>query len=215
MMGSFADYSLTPSRKQFPDIFNYRPPLFEEEERARTDLDRILATIARQCKSGRELEQNEEVVILLHGFSEDRVEVSRELPYASLRLGEDRFLWIKKYLVIDGRPVLVFVDPRGGQGLTEESRRVVYSAMNAGVREIDSDFRDARMLIIQLPRLHGCRFLRLHWGDGEPLFSYAELQEMATVTERLWIEAQIVHERRRRGGGGGVGGATGTTGPLL
>lgn len=208
MTGSFAPYTLSPVRRAFPDIFNLELPLLSRLPHAHADISRILESVGKRCRPGREKEQNEEVAILLHAFSMADVQASRSLPYTGLKLGESRAFWQPKYLIIDGRPVLFQVDPRGSVGLTAEARRVFFSGMDVGVRRVDSDFEDARLLIVQLPRIQNRRHIKLHWADNVELFSYAELQAKSAVTETLWSAAQHEQERRRRGGD--EGGRTGT-----
>lgn len=201
MTGSFAPYTLSPVRRAFPDIFNLELPLFSRLHHAHAEISQILDAVGRRCKPGTEKEQNEEVAILLHAFSMRDVEASRALPYTSLKLGETRSFWQPKYLVMGGRPVLFQIDPRGAVSLTAEARRVVFSGMDVGVRQIDSDFEDARLLIVQLPRIKGRRHLKLHWGDDVELFSYSELEAKSAVTEALWLSAQYEQERRKRDDG--------------
>jgi len=207
MTASYAPYSLSPVRARLPDIFNLEMPLFGGLEHSRVPLTLVHRILERACRPGFELEQNQEVAEVLHEFSTEHVTISRPLPYGSLRLGQDRSLWQKGYLVIDGRPVLFQIDARGSDGLDPEARRVVFSGMHAGVREVDDDFTNARLLIIQVPRIRGVRKPRLHWGDEVELLDYRRLVAMAEVTESLWIEAQREQERRRRGSTGGAAGA--------
>lgn len=209
MTSSFAPYSLSPVRRAFGDIFNLELPLFARLEQAHAEISTILDAVGKRCKPGTEKEQNEEVAILLHAFSTRDVEISRPLPYTSLKLGESRAFWQPRYLVIGGKPILFEIDPRGAVNLGTEARRVVFSGMDVGIRQIDSDFEDARLLIIQLPRIKGRRHIKLHWGDDVDLFSYAELQAKSAVTEGLWLSAQAEQERRKRSG------ASDRTGTLL
>lgn len=198
MTGSFAPYTLAPVRRAFPDIFKWELPLFSRLDHVHSEITQILDSVGRRCRPGAEKEQNEEVAMLLHAFSSRDVEASRALQYTSLRLGEYRSFWQPKYLVIDGRPVIFQIDPRGSVFLTAEARRVVFSGMDVGVRQIDSDFEDARLLIVQLPRIKGRRHIRLHWGDEVSLMSYDELQSKSAVTEGLWLAAQYEQDRRKR-----------------
>jgi hypothetical protein len=209
MTGTFAPYTLTPVRRAFPDIFNLEMPLFSGASHEHVDISRILESVGKRCRSEFEKEQNEEVAILLHSLSMSKVQASRSLNYTSLKLGENRPFWQPKYLVMDGRPVIFQVDPRGTEGLTAEARRIFFSGMDIGVRQIDTDFEDARLLVIHLPRIRGRRHLRLHWADDIDLLSYTELQEKSAVTESLWLAAQHEQERQKRGSSG-----TGT-GPLI
>lgn len=205
MVSSYAPYSLNPVRSRFPDIFNLEAPLFAGMDHSHAKWEAILEGLLKSCRAGLEMEQNGLVALMLHEFALARVSLSRSLPYRSLRLGEDRPLWQPSYLVIDDKPVLFQVEPRGTDGFTGEARRVVFSAMNAGVRDVDTDFEDARLLIIQLPRTGDTRSLRLYWGDDVPLFSYGDLREMATRTESIWVAVQEEQERRRRGGSEATG----------
>lgn len=199
MTASFAPYSLAPVRQSFPDIFNQELPLFERFSHVHGEITQILSDIDRRSRSAQEGEQNQEAAILLHSFSTSQVQISRDLPYRGLRLGEFRAFWQPRYLVVDGQIALFHVDPRGAAGLTADARRVYFSAMDVGVRQVDPDFENARLLVVQLPRgKSGLRSLKLHWGDAVDLMSYDELQARSAVTERLWLAAQEEQERRRR-----------------
>lgn len=204
MTGTFSEYTLMPTRRRYSDIFNLELPLFSGLSHAHVPWEVVEGVLKKECRPGTEFEQNCLVSSLLHGFATERVTVSRPLPYVGLRLGQERKPWIAKYLVVDGRPVLVSVDPRGGNGLTPAARQAVFSAMHVGVRELDSEFAQAALLILQTPHRgrgeHKTRTLRVTWSEGPLPYSYSDLQKMAALTEALWIEAQFEQERRRRAG---------------
>ena len=207
MTGSYAPYTLGPVRRQFPDIFNVGFPLLARLKHVHADISDILSAVRKASRSDRERMENEAVALGLHAFARGSVVSSGIVRQTAINLGESRSLWQPYYLVVNSQPILFQVDPRGSVGLTPAARRLIFSAMHSGVREVDFDYAAARLLIIQTPREGEKRVLKLHWGDDVQLHSYVELQAMAEVTERLWIEAQLEHARRRRGDDGG---ATGT-----
>lgn len=200
MARSFAPFTLTPIKNRLPDIFNLRPPMFEDLDSAHVGFERIDNYLIKRCKTEIELENNRRVGELIHAFSLEQVTFSRWIDIPGIRLGALRKYWLQQQLVIAGQPVLAFIDPRGGSGLSPLGRKFVFSAIHWGLRELDPAFENAKLLILQLPKnKHGERRLAVHWEDGE-LVAYEDLESCVSQTEQLWIQVQIEEEERRRTG---------------
>lgn len=199
LLSSFAPFSLNYVRRLFPDIFNLEPGFLAGLGAAHIPFETIEAELFKRCRNEKEFENNRDVGALLHGFAIDEVQVSRDVSISGLRLARERKYWLKQHLVVGGRPVIAFVDPRGGGGLTPIGRKVVFSAMHVGLRSIDVGLEDARLLILQLPKdKRGNRRLIPHWSDDEALFSYDEIERMSSITEALWLGLMTEEEERRR-----------------
>lgn len=199
LVSSFSPYSLNYVRARFPDIFNLIYPLFEGVVSHRTSIDVIRALLFKKCRTEKELANNIAVAELLYAFSEENVAWSLPISIAGIRLAQERRYWIPLSLVIQDEPTIVFVDPRGGSGLSAAGRRFVFSAMHAGLRELDPTLEAARLMIIQLPKdRDGDRHISIHRGDEVPLLGYEEIESLSMTTEAIWLRVLEEEQRRRR-----------------
>ena len=106
-------------------------------------------------------------------------------------MGLDVAFWSNTILVIDGREVVPFLEPRRNHGLNAEGRRVAFSFM-AQVRA-DPDLERAGLAIIQF-RNSDLREIVIHTADEVELLSVAELEDRVGAIYALWNE--IDAERR-------------------
>lgn len=219
LVGGGGRFSLEHMRSQFGDIMNVQPPMFETLGIVKpTAFSVIKKELIRRCKAGTELETNVECARLLHKHYTGLEVVSRAQDFGSFPLGLDRGVryWVRAFYGRDGRPVLTFIDPRGGSlRLTRAGREVVFSAMHAGVRERNADFGDAILEIIQLPYVEkpetrddekSERTVRVYSVEGDVRYTFEELDRMLTATLRLWdevCEAAVTDTRKRASGGPG------------
>ena len=114
--------------------------------------------------------------------------------------------WWPFVMVIDGRPMIPFFDPRRSRRLTNLGRRFVFSMMNEAIRVRDPDLSEVQLGIFQFePPIDDDgvqrRVLRLYTDDGLTLLGFDELDEMISVTYSIWADvlAERGAETRRRG----------------
>jgi hypothetical protein len=210
-------FSCKPTRDQCPDILNSQPPMFVALDTSPvTEFNVIEATLKKECRSQHELSFNLQAAQMLYRHFRSVGVVSHPHNFGSMSLGLDRGVqyWVQGYYARDGLPVVTFIDPRGGQGLTSAAREVVFAAMHATIRERNPDFANAILEIIQLPydRKEATetttprRTLTAHTLEGTPKYTFEELDRMLTETLGLWYEVwlETVAEKRSRAGGKGT-----------
>lgn len=210
-------FSLEPTRSQLRDIMNVQPALFADVELAKaTAFSEIEKELRRRCKRGDELLHNLACARLLHGHYTSLSVVSHAYDFGTFPLGLDRGVrfWVEVYYGRDGRPVLTFIDPRGGSlRLTRVASEVVHSAMHAGIRERNPDYADAILQIVQLPYVNRpdaeqkgdkVRAVRIYELEGEVRYDFEQLDRMFTATLNLWDEvwAEAAADIRKQAGGG-------------
>ena len=216
-IGGAGTFSFGPTRSQLPDIMNVQVPMFDTlGPAAITEFGIIEEHLRKQCRSTEELRFNLQASTMLYSYFRGQNVVSRAYDFGSLPLGLDRGIryWSSAYYGRGDMPVVTFIDPRGGQGLTSRARQVVFAAMHAGVRERNADFSDAILEIIQLPYAPGhkagsgtkTRVLRAYTLDTAVAHEFSELDRMLTATLRLWdvVCAEATAEMRKRADGRGT-----------
>lgn len=216
LVGGKPRFSLEHMRKQFGDIMNVQPALFAGVQVAgATAFSVIEKELRRLCKSGDELRHNLECARLLHTHYTELKVISREYDFGAFPLGLERGVrfWVPSYYGRDGRPVLTFIDPRGGNlKLTSDARDVVHSAMHAGIRERNPDYADAILQVVQLPYVEKrgaregeekVRTIHVRELEGDVKYDFEQLDRMFTATLNLWDEVWVasVTEIRKRAGG--------------
>jgi hypothetical protein len=217
MVGGGGRFSFKPMRDLYPDIMNVQPPIFASlGPSAATDFAIIEAKLLKSCRSIEELASNMQASRMLHSHYRTTGTVSIPYSFGHMALGLERGIqyWDQSFYARDGHPVITFIDPRGGQGLTSIARDVVFSAMHAAVRERNPDFSEAVLEIIQLPydrkvaakAIPGRRTLQVHTLTGDPKYTFAEIDKMLTDTLRNWDEvcAAAAADTRKRAGGKGT-----------
>jgi hypothetical protein len=208
--GGYAPYSLNPVRSQIPEMMNLVGDLFPSATTARATKEIVKEGIIRRCTRGAdEIAQNLEAGELLYDFFSSECEISRSLLTRDTRIGSGERLsyWLNQFGVIRGAPTAVFVDPRGTNGLTVNARKFVFSMQHQGLREIETDFGEARLLILQLARKQGARHLGVHFSDEIELFSYDELNQLIRDTMGDWqlVLAERAEEAAASGRATGTG----------
>jgi hypothetical protein len=208
--GGFAPYSLNPVRSQLPEMMNLVGDLFVASPSPRATKEAVMESVRRKCTSREnEVDQNLEATELLYDFFSSECELSRALWIKDTRIGGGESLkyWLNQYGVIGGVPTAVFVDPRGTNGLTASARQFVFSMQHQGLREVDADLGDARLLILQLSRRHGARQLGVYFGEDTSLISYEEVNTLVHETMQDW--AFVLAERAGEAAAGGSRTGTG------
>lgn len=217
LIGGSGRFSFKPMREQFPEVLNSQPPMFVPLGAAPvTEFSVIEDRLKKDCRSAEELSFNMLAARMLYSHFRAQDVVSHPYNFGSMALGLERGIqyWVQSFYARGELPVVTFIDPRGGQGLTARARDVVFAAMHAAIRERNPDFANAVLEIIQLPYERRSkspdssptpRALRVHTLDGAPVFTFDEIDRMLTQTLRIWDEvcAEAVAATRRRAGGTG------------
>lgn len=216
LIGDRPRFSLEHMRSQFGDIMNVQPALFADIELSKTTaFSEIEKELRRRCRPGDELLHNLACARLLHSHYASLKVVSRAYDFGNFPLGLNRGVrfWVGAYYGREERPVLTFIDPRGGSlGLTRAACEIVHSAMHAGVRERNPDYADAILQIVQLPYqksdnargVEKVRAIRIHELEGEVTYDFDQLDRMFTATLNLWdeVSSEASEDIRKRADGG-------------
>jgi hypothetical protein len=217
LIGGGGRFSFKPTRDQFPEVLNSQPPMFAPlGESPVTEFRVIEERLRKDCRSTKELAFNMQAARMLYAHFRAQDVVSRPHSFGSMSLGTERGIqyWVQSFYARGDLPVVTFIDPRGGQGLTARARNVVFAAMHATIRERDPDFANAVLEIVQLPYERQSknapssvtpRVLRVYTLEDEPIYSFEEIDAMLTETLCIWDEvcAAAMAETRRRAGGSG------------
>src|SRR5262249_19652097 len=116
-----------------------------------------------------------------------------------LGIGVKVQFWLPLVLLIDGKPLVPFFDPRRSLRLTEEARRFAFSVMHERIRVADPDLAAVGLGIFQFNETKGQgRVLKLHTDAGVELYSFDELDAMVVETYSLWREVLAEREEGRR-----------------
>lgn len=203
-------FSYDPLRGCFHDIFNVQPEMFGPV--VATDWSVIAGLLQRKCRSEDELRSNLAVAKGLHQFTTEVGMLGRAQEFFPLAMGTGQKVsyWLSLILLMNGRAIVPFIDPRRSKGLTREARRFVFSMMHERIRAVDPDYAAVGFGIFQFGDLtEGQRKPVVHSDEGVELFSLDQMEAMVEATYALWREilAERDEDARRRG--------TGTTGPLL
>jgi hypothetical protein len=137
----------------------------------------------------------------LHDYCLGNSVVSRRksIPVWPVGFGHQVAYWWNLYCVLEKRAVVPFIDPRLNSPLTGLARIFAFSLMHERIRVSDPDFADAGLLILQFGKgEQGERVARPHWADGLELFDSGQLNEMITVTYRIWAEVLTEREAAER-----------------
>lgn len=194
-------WSYKPVRKSFPDLLNLEMGLFGPP--APVPFERIAETIRANSRFPKEAEVNIGVAAALY------VQGWRGRPQCFLAMGttigQRLTYWTSAVLVIEGRPVIPFFNPRRTP-LSLHGRQFVFSMMHEQIRAADPDYAEASFCICAFPvQKSGERILRPTFDTGVALYCFDELQAMVAETYAIWTEvwAGRVEETRRRSGGFG------------
>jgi hypothetical protein len=203
-------FSYDPLRQTIHDVINVTPDLFGPAEA--TPWPKVEQLIWRRSKSEDEYNSNIVVARSLHTYAIAEEIRARQQEIRSLPLGIDLRVtyWWPFVMVIAGRALIPFFDPRRSRRLTNIGRRFVLSMMHEAIRVPDPDLAGVQLGIFQFePVEDGVRFLKLYTDEGVPLFRFDELDEMICDTYATWAEVlgERETEARRRG--------SGSRGPLI
>ncbi len=196
-----------PVRARFADIFNVKPDLFAATDpTAWPVLERL---IRAKATSDEERDANLLVAKGLYEFASANALRSRSHNFFSLSLsvGEKVEYWLPMVTVLDGAPLVVFIDPRRDKRLTGEARRFVFSMMHEHIRMANPDFAEARLCILQFGDVIDDQRPAKLWTDaGIALYGFDELDGMVRETYDIWREVSQARESEaRRKSAGGYG----------
>ena len=111
-------------------------------------------------------------------------------------------------MIMDGVPVIPFIDPRRSYGLTYAAKRFVFSMMHERIRASDPDFDNVGLGVIQFSFSEdGSRHAYMHQDKEIKLYRYDELEQMIREAYELWWQILAEREaanRRRSGASGGT-----------
>jgi hypothetical protein len=198
-------FSYDPLRRTIRDVINVTPDLFGPAEP--TPWPKVEELIGRRAKPGGEYDSNIMVASSLYAYAVAEGVRAKQQEIRALPLSLDLKVayWWPFVMVIAGRPLIPFFDPRRSHRLTSIGRQFVFSMMNEAIRVADPDLSGVQLGIFQFepPVDDGVRPLRLHTDQGVPLFGFDELDEMIRETYAIWAEVlgDREAEARRRGSG--------------
>ena len=203
-------FSYDPLRETIHDVINVAPDLFGPAEP--TTWATVAELIWRRSKPGDEYKSNLAVAQSLHAYSIAEGVRAREHEIRPLPLSLDMRVeyWWSFVMLIEGRPLIPFFDPRRSHRLTAIGRRFVFSMMHQAIRVADPDLEAIRLGIFQFDTLDdGTRPIRLYTDEGVPLYGFDELDEMIRDTYATWeaVLQDRAADARRSG--------SGSRGPLL
>jgi hypothetical protein len=124
--------------------------------------------------------------------------MAREWSFGALPVGHGAAVkfWPDFYCVEEDRPLVLFVDPRRGHGLTRLARRFVFSTMYHHIAA-RSDFDEVRFKTVDFPIDvdDGSRKVRLFEITEGELIDLDALNVAIQETYQMWFE--ILEERER------------------
>jgi hypothetical protein len=196
-------YSYAPVRNCLSDILNVHAALFGALPKP--PFGRIARTIITQSRTDDEAIANLRVAKGLHNHAKAHDLHGRKHEFFPLSIGvsEGVVFWHSLVLMVGGRPLVPFFDPRRQtKRLTENARRFVFSMMHERIRVADPDFAEVRLGIYQFSTPNrGPRKPILYTDESVTLFTFDELDEMVRDTYALWHEvcAERIEKMRRSG----------------
>lgn len=203
-------FSYDPVRTFSHDIFNVQPVMFDASAPTRWEI--VKGLISAKSRSDKEMVANLAVAKALHDYAINGNILGRGTDFLPLAMstGHKVTYWSPLVLIIAGKPIVPFIDPRRALRLTPEARRFTFSMMHQRIRVADPDYADVAFGILQFSSdKAGNRTPYLYTDDGVELLSFEALENMVAATYAIWQDVceNRDEDTRRRG--------TGTHGPLL
>lgn len=197
-----------PVRARFGDIFNVQPDMFASADPTAWPV--LEGLIRTKATSDDECSANLLVAKGLHDFARSNALRSRSQAFfpLSLSVGEKVEYWLPMVTALEGAPLVIFIDPRRGKGLTAEARRFVFSMMHEHIRVANPDFSAARLGIVQFgDAAEDQRPVKLSTDEGVGLFGFDQLDQMVRESYDIWRQVSEAREDevRRKAAGGGHG----------
>ena len=199
-IGGNARVWYSPVQNLYPDIFNIGSGLLGPA--VPTPWSKIEQSLIRRCGSDPLLKHNTAVAKALHEYCTRKKIGGQAHDFGPMFMGSAAgyvSYWLPMILVINGRPTVVFIDPRRPVSqLNPNGRRFVLSMMHEHIRKTNPDFANVRLAVVQFADGGGVAGEPiLHTDKGVTLYSHNELQDMVDVTYKLWEQ---LHAERRTAG---------------
>lgn len=194
-----APHSYNPVRGAQPDILNRQSPLFSQAER--TSWRAITDLIRKTSRHEDEYNHNLSVAEALYQFavSENVLSRDRLLPNWAIGFGQTLRFWPDYVSIVGGTPEVCFHDYRLTKRLNKEARRFAFSVMHERTRALDPDLSDVTLAIYQFRKLDdGSRIVQRRTDADVKLFSFDELNDMISLTYRIWQSVLLEREEEER-----------------
>lgn len=146
--------------------------------------------LVQECKFERERICLLEAARALHQFVAREGITGRHQQFGKMYMGRAAghlVYWAPMVLNVEGRPTVIFVDPRRSGRLSGNGIRFVLSMMNEHIRVNDPDYANVRLAVLQIEYVNNSSSRPfLSFDDGVSLFSLSELQSMVDRTYAIW-----------------------------
>lgn len=182
-------YTLNPVRKIIPDLMNVQYELLGHTSHTAWEIIESSIRASKETDNGKD--RNIAVAKALYDFVVQNKVVSFDKPTLRWPVGFGNSVeyWQQFYSVWDSRASFVHFDPRQSNPLNKSAMRFAFSMMHERLRVEDPDFADVDLLIFRFGVLHdGGRFVKLHNARDFELYSRDDLNDMITLTYRLWAD---------------------------
>jgi hypothetical protein len=180
-------HSWKPFRCALGGIFNTRKSLFDLPHCTWSQIDSAIRNGCRKNPSW--LDANLELAKLLYenNCKRNLVAVERQFGAVPVGFGASLKLWTDFYTIDNEVPVISFIDPRRGNGLTKQAMRFVFSMMMHNLAV--SDFSDAKFEILRFPKNDdNSRSIEVYHMDRDDIIDLDTLNAMVHETYEIWIE---------------------------
>ena len=171
-----------------PDIFSLRLPLSGPS--VPTPFHVIERTLTQRCKHQKQRTCLIMAAETLHKFVKREGITGRYQQFGKMHMGMaagNLVYWAPMVLNVEGRPTVIFVDPRRSGRLSENGIRFVLSMMNEHIRINDPDYSSIRLAVLQIDYgKGGAAEPFFNFDDNVPLFPLNELQSMVDRTYAIW-----------------------------
>jgi len=188
-----------PTRANLPDLLNRQAGPFTSERAA---WPIIKKGIVKKCRSKSEQTMNILVAKSLYRYCRDQQVEAREIDAfpISFSTGTRLTCWAPAILVYPHHLALPFMDFRRSRYLNREAQRFLFSTQHEAVRVNNPDYSELRLEILKFENEHG-RPIRTVSEAGFRLFSYDQLEEMISYTQRLWTAVNQERANKKRNSG--------------
>ncbi len=177
-----------PLTRLIPDVFSLCFPLAGPSKP--TPFHVIERTLTQKCTHQKQRMCLISAAETLHKFVRREGITGRYQQFGKMHMGRaagEVVYWAPMVLNVEGRPTVIFVDPRRSGRLSESGIRFVLSMMNEHVRINDPDYVSVRLAVLQVDYGKGrAAEPFFNFDDNVPLFSLSELQSMVDRTYAIW-----------------------------
>ena len=179
-----------------PDVFGLGFPLTGASRP--TPFGEIERTLLQKCRFEQQRTCLLSAAEALHQFIAREGITGRHQQFGKMYMGRAAghlVYWSPMVLNVEGRPTVIFVDPRRSEQLSENGIRFVLSMMNEHIRINDPDYANVRLAVLQIKYMNdNTTEPFFNFDDGVALFSLPELQSMFDCTYAVWDD---LHRRQQ------------------